>query len=351
MIQNSFLYLLLLFALATNYVEAACEKYGDGKSNCPKSSPCCYQGYCDSSAVFCILGNCRPGDSFSPESCWPKPHCSNIDSKFTDPSVLVNKRKFTGDVAKQIWWVDHGTFTADIKSGCTQPGVVSSFIVRNEFGDEIDFEWVGLDKTNVQTNYYYNDELDYTKMLASKPLGDSTDKFISYTIDWQPDSVSWYADNKLIRTVQRADTWSVAEGIYKFPDREAQLSFSIWDGGNTGAKGTMDWAGSPTPYDSDTVYSMYVKNIKIKCLYNGNDTYTHKNRGTSSSESPSSIKTPSSGSSSEKTTQTGSSNDDSSDSNNINIPTANNLEMATTSAGFKHGFASSLLVLIAVYFF
>ncbi|OMJ14019.1 putative glycosidase crf2 [Smittium culicis] len=300
-----------------------CVNFGDGKSKCPATSPCCFGGYCDSSAYFCILGNCDPSNSYSPNSCWPKPMCKNINQNFNDASVLVPASGFTGEVDKQIFysselvdharisngnlalglrpdsdlkktglgstvyysrWVDHGTITITAMSGCKSPGVVSSFIVRNEFGDEIDFEWVGLDTSTVQTNYYYNDELDYTKMVPSNDLGDTTSKFIDYTIDWKLDSISWYAAGSLIRTVNRQDTWSVAENVFKFPDRPAQLSFSIWDGCNERPKGTSDWAGCSNLYSSaSSEYVFNIKNVKVNCLYSGNDTYVIPNNATPSS--------------------------------------------------------------------
>ncbi|PVU87325.1 hypothetical protein BB560_006506, partial [Smittium megazygosporum] len=233
-----------------------------------------------------------------------------MNISFKNPASLVSKAEYTGDVSKQVCysveepdyasitdgslvlqlkpgsdlkglgqgstvylWADHGVFSATIKSASVAPGVVSSFIIRNEHGDEIDFEWVGKDPSRAQTNYYYNNELDYTKMVPSENLGDTSTKFIKYTINWQLDSISWYIDGKLIRTLERATTWDVTTGVYKFPDREAQISFSIWDGGNSGQKGTMEWAGYPTPYQQDTAYKMYISDFSSKCLYGGNETY------------------------------------------------------------------------------
>ncbi|OMJ28224.1 putative glycosidase CRR1 [Smittium culicis] len=250
--------------------------------------------------------------------------CKSINDNFSDPKSLVVAREFSGDVNKEVWysselvnyakisggnlvlglkpqedlsatgqgstvyfsrWVDHGKITISAKSGCKSPGVVSSFIVRNEFGDEIDFEWVGKDTSNVQTNYYYNNELDYTKMVPSPNLGDTTSKFIDYTIDWQLDSISWYVAGNLVRTVRRSDTWSVAENVFKFPDRPAQLSFSIWDGSNGRPEGTRNWAGYPISYRPNTEYDFNIANVQIKCMYNGNDTWVDHGKITISAKS------------------------------------------------------------------
>ncbi|KAF9363137.1 hypothetical protein BGX34_004795 [Mortierella sp. NVP85] len=45
---------------------------------------------------------------------------------------------------------------ARIKTGSISQGVVSAFIIRNEDpGDEMDFEIVGRNPTEAQTNFYY----------------------------------------------------------------------------------------------------------------------------------------------------------------------------------------------------
>jgi beta-glucanase (GH16 family) len=50
----------------------------------------------------------------------------------------------------------YGTVTARIKSGSPSGGVVSSFIYRNAVtGDEIDYEWVGKQPNEVQSNFYW----------------------------------------------------------------------------------------------------------------------------------------------------------------------------------------------------
>ncbi|OMJ14968.1 putative glycosidase CRR1 [Smittium culicis] len=258
-------------------IAGQCIHYGDGKSNCPEHTPCCFQGFCDESA----------GDVN--KEVWYSSELVNY-AKISGGNLVLGLKpqedlSATGQGSTVYFsrWVDHGKITISAKSGCKSPGVVSSFIVRNEFGDEIDFEWVGKDTSNVQTNYYYNNELDYTKMVPSPNLGDTTSKFIDYTIDWQLDSISWYVAGNLVRTVRRSDTWSVAENVFKFPDRPAQLSFSIWDGSNGRPDGTRDWAGYPISYSPDTEYDFNIANVQIKCMYNGNDTYVIPTRNSDES--------------------------------------------------------------------
>ncbi|CAG8591761.1 4662_t:CDS:2, partial [Ambispora leptoticha] len=267
----------------SSLVSAACSNYGQ---NCPEDAPCCNNGWCSndpkfcSTVQFCVPG-CEPENSFSPKSCFPEPPCVSLYDDFSKPS-LVNWQNFTGDPTAANWtsdftpdyttympdgtiqlsmkydgkdknaqgnyqgfgstvsstrWMEYGTVTARIKTGSTAKGVVSSFITKNLVGDEIDYEWVGLNPNEVQSNYYYNGTLDYTK-------------------------------------VNQKDTWDDQLGQFKFPSRPSRIQFSMWDGG-MGPPGTANWAGSPTDWsDQSKVYSMYVDWVNITCFYNGNSSTT-----------------------------------------------------------------------------
>ncbi|KAJ2464970.1 putative glycosidase CRH2, partial [Coemansia sp. RSA 2320] len=168
--------------------------------------------------------------------------------------------------------IQFGTVTAVVKSGSVGGGVVSSMIIRNDqVGDEIDYEFVGSERGSVQSNYYWHNELDYTKMVRSQPLTDTTQSYHSYQIVWTPDSIQWSVDGQPpFRTVSRADTWDPASNVFKYPDAEAYVSFSVWDGGS-GAKGTADWAGGAINWDLQP-FVVAVKSVSVNCFYKGNET-------------------------------------------------------------------------------
>lgn len=58
-------------------------------------------------------------------------------------------------------------------------------------GDEIDYEWVGLNKSEVQSNYYWNGTLDYTKGKHHFVAIDTTTEYFTYFIDWKPESLRY----------------------------------------------------------------------------------------------------------------------------------------------------------------
>ncbi|ORY01596.1 hypothetical protein K493DRAFT_388651 [Basidiobolus meristosporus CBS 931.73] len=78
-----------------------------------------------------------------------------------------------GATVTSVRWIQYGNVTTRVKTASTSPDVVTSFIIRNPEGDEIDFEWVGGSPDQVQTNYYYNVILDY-KNGRKTPVGCNT---------------------------------------------------------------------------------------------------------------------------------------------------------------------------------
>jgi beta-glucanase (GH16 family) len=87
--------------------------------------------------------------------------------------------------------MEYGIVTARIKTGSSASGIVSSFITKNNVGDEIDYEWVGLNPSEVQSNYYWNGTLDYTKGAHHAIGADSTADFHTYTIEWLPEQIRY----------------------------------------------------------------------------------------------------------------------------------------------------------------
>jgi len=306
---RAFAFISVVVVSLSLHVEAICKGYG---SNCPEEAPCCNMGWCSNDPKFCAFG-CEPENSFNDKSCYPDPPCVSMYDDFSNKS-LVSWFQWNGDPNSYHWTSDFkpdyasydgngnlllglhydgtnlnaqgryqgfgstvsstramefGTVTARIKTGSTASGIVTSFITKNTLGDEIDYEWVGLNPNEVQSNYYWNGTLDYTKG-AHHPVGaDSTADYHIYTIEWLPDHISWIIDGNVARTVNKADTFDSTLGLYKFPARPSRIQLSMWDGG-MGADGTANWAGKTDWSDQTKTYTMSVDWVNITCFYNGN---------------------------------------------------------------------------------
>lgn len=144
-------------------------------------------------------------------------------------------------------------------------GVVTSFVLQSDNLDEVDWEWLGGDNKQVQTNYFgKGDTTTYDRgayhNVANPQLEDHT-----YTIDWTKDSLKWYIDGALVRTLLYKD----AQGGTRFPQTPMQVKLGSWVAGRQGAPaGTVQWAGGYTDF-SKGPYIAYYKDIKITDYSNG----------------------------------------------------------------------------------
>ncbi|KAI8874478.1 concanavalin A-like lectin/glucanase [Ramicandelaber brevisporus] len=291
-------------------VAAGCGAKSDG-AKCDKFSPCCAEGYCDSKPSFCMASRCDPKYSYASDSCWPVPHCVDRTLMFKDaklttadkwdgnpnsmdavseftpsqaritddglvmdllPSTTAGKKQGFGATVSMTRWFEYGKVSVRMKSGTSAWGVVSSFIIKNIQGDEFDYEWVGKQPNAVQTNYFYDGILDYTKGKPSYQLAPTQDNFHEYSFDWNPDRFIWIINGREDRRLNRVDTWDANAKIFKYPSREALLQFSIWDGGEENP-GTAQWAGTPTDWTkAGGKFTATVQSINIECFYKGNET-------------------------------------------------------------------------------
>lgn len=138
--------------------------------------------------AFC-LGGCDPLMSHSFDSCVPGPVCKsgkysldNLDdvqtidkylgdaSKinwqsqgmptiYTDPktkeksTLLTMAQGTVGTLLASTYYVWYGKICSRL-STAQGKGVVTAFILMSDVKDEIDFEWVGVDTSHVQSNFY-----------------------------------------------------------------------------------------------------------------------------------------------------------------------------------------------------
>ena len=136
--------------------------------------------------AYC-LGGCDPMSSHSLDSCVPAPICKSSDYKLTSLDGITSNTEYLGDASTSKWvssgtpkvyndqvlltlsedgasssgtllastsYVWYGKISAQMKSS-RGDGVVSAFILLSDVKDEIDFEFVGKDLTNAQSNYYF----------------------------------------------------------------------------------------------------------------------------------------------------------------------------------------------------
>ena len=290
---------IALAALSGLTLAADIPKCGEGYDACPSEYPCCsVDGTCGNGYV--CLGGCDPRFSNTPGSCMPAPVCKSGTTKFTSTDQITPYAEYMGDADKQpfsylgnITTVDgklraqmfpntggsaisvsnyiwYGKVSIDFKTSHTD-GVVSDMILLSDVKDEVDYEFVGNNVNEAQTNYYWHGALDYTKGEKTQVSSSTYDNVHTYEIDWQEDQITWSIDGNAIRTLKKSDTYNETSQTYAYPQTPARMQFGLWPGGASAAQGTRDWAGgqiswdTPDITDSPGYYFVEIDSITIDC--------------------------------------------------------------------------------------
>lgn len=149
-------------------------------------------------------------------------------------------------------------------------GIVSSAVLQSDTLDEIDFEWLGIDDAQVQTNYFGKGIVGSYNRGQFNPAPNNQADWHTYIIDWTQDRIVWLVDGAEVRTL----TADSAEDN-QYPQSPMQFKFGAWAGGDPGnSQGTIEWAGGVTNYENGP-YSMKVKSIAVSDYSTGKE-YRYK---------------------------------------------------------------------------
>ncbi|KAI0177992.1 concanavalin A-like lectin/glucanase domain-containing protein [Pestalotiopsis sp. NC0098] len=161
-----------------------------------------------------------------------------------------------------------GTISAIVKAS-SGTGIVSCVILESDDLDEIDWEWLGGDVDQVQTNYFGKGNTTSYDRGTYETVGDSQGTWHNYTIEWTSAATTWYIDGTAMRTLNYADA---VDGT-NYPQTPMRIKLGTWSASDSGSEGTIEWAGGETDY-SDAPFTMYVQSIDIT-NYNPASTYTY----------------------------------------------------------------------------
>lgn len=157
-------------------------------------------------------------------------------------------------------------------------GIVSSFILESDDLDEIDWEWLGADDTQVESNFFGKGNTTTYDRAIYHPVTDPIGTFTTYTIDWTAQSIKWYIGSNLVRTLNYGD--ALALGGKNYPQTPMRVKMGSWVGcadaaaaSNPATAGTCSWAGGPADF-SKAPFTMYVQSVTIQDYGCGGD-YTY----------------------------------------------------------------------------
>jgi beta-glucanase (GH16 family) len=135
-------------------------------------------------------------------------------------------------------------------------GIVSAAVLQSSCLDEIDWEWLGGDDSQVQSNIFAKGVNN--NHGAFHGASGNHDQYHTYTVDWTAEQIIWQVDGVTARVLRSSDI-----GSNQYPQTPMQLKMGLWAGGDpSNAPGTISWAGGQTDYSAGP-FTMYVKSLKV----------------------------------------------------------------------------------------
>lgn len=118
-------------------------------------------------------------------------------------------------------------------------GIVSSAVLQSDDLDEIDWEWLGGDSEQVQSNYFSKGKTTSYDREEYHANSGNSDTFYTYAIDWTSDRITWSIDGNQVRSL------TPAESQNQYPQTPMQIKVGDWAGGDPqNPPGTI---GKPKP--------------------------------------------------------------------------------------------------------
>ncbi|MBU2960341.1 family 16 glycosylhydrolase [Citreicella sp. C3M06] len=200
--------------------------------------------------------------NFALEASWNQTAWSEIyvttpvagEVALTFDGTDLSGKPFTGAEIQSIDSFSYGTYEVQMQASDVS-GVVSAFFLFNSeyFGadehNEIDIEFLGNDTTVMNINYYHGDSNLGASGSVQVALGfDAASAMHTYSIEWMPDGIRWYADGTLLYEIDSA-TAPIA-----VPDEDMRIYSSLW----TGAEQLEDWHG---PIDEDATAQVNLSSV------------------------------------------------------------------------------------------
>lgn len=151
-------------------------------------------------------------------------------------------------------------------------GVVTSVVLQSSDLDEIDFEWIGGDNAQVQSNYFGKGDTTTYDRGAFHAVSQPVNTLHTYSFVWTSKKVEWLIDGKVVRTLNYKD----AKDGSRYPQTPMQIKLGTWVGGSPkNAKGTIKWAGGLTDF-SKAPFDAWFKSIKVVDYAGGDGPATKK---------------------------------------------------------------------------
>ena len=153
-------------------------------------------------------------------------------------------------------------------------GIVSSVVLESDVLDEIDWEWLGGDTKQVQTNFFGKGNTTTYDRGGFSDVSSPQDTFHTYTVDWTSERIQWIINGNVVRTLTYDDPTTL--GGKNYPQTPMRVKLGSWCGGCSSSEGTVQWAGGKTSFDN-APYVMYIQSVDIT-NYNPAEAYEYSDK-------------------------------------------------------------------------
>jgi len=221
----------------------------------------------------------KTGVADANDKIWRKENNGEVGWDDKGGATFTVKRSGDSPMVQSKFYMLFGRLEIIMKAASGK-GIVSSAILQSEALDEIDWEFLGSNKTHVLTNYFgkgNTTSFDRGKDFPITPA--PQDEFHNYTIDWTKDRIEWWLDGTLLRTLLPKD----ALNGRNYPQTPMNIRMGIWAGGDVknNDPGVVEWAGGETNF-KDGPFTMMVRQVYAQD-YTSAKTYSWANMDASGS--------------------------------------------------------------------
>lgn len=167
-------------------------------------------------------------------------------------------KRLDGPLITSRFYIMYGLVEVKMKAA-PGLGIVSSVVFQSDVLDEIDWEWLGGNANEVQSNYFGKGDTSSYDRGAFHPVANHLESH-TYSVEWTAQSIKWSIDGNVVRTL----TPDQVSGGDLYPQTPMQIKLGIWAGGDPdNSEGTILWAGGETDY-SKAPFDMVVEKVTIQ---------------------------------------------------------------------------------------
>lgn len=145
-------------------------------------------------------------------------------------------------------------------------GIITSVVLESLDLDEIDWEWVGNDNAQVQSNYFGKGDILTYDRGGFHSLDTPLSTVHTYSIDWTAERTHWIINGDVVRTLR----YEEAKGGSRYPQTPMKVKLGTWVAGAPGAApGTVSWAGGMADFSNGPSVALY-KSVRVVDYAGGN---------------------------------------------------------------------------------